>query len=155
MKIILTAFLSILAAFSTGCVPRPAHISFNPIPYDMRIPSDIASRLSVQPMTGDWVEHMTKAGVVAAVMIQYESDDGKKHGFAAVYYTPQERFDAAKNPNEPPMFGEEVSRSNGFVLSVAGPHDTIFEPLTSDGRNIVRLCEGLSRADTYVERREG
>jgi hypothetical protein len=109
-------------------------ISFNPIPYEMKTPNELASKLSMEPMTGDWANQIAKAGVVGVLNMYYTAKDKTKHIFAGIYYTPEERFDAAANPSEPPMFGQEVSRKDGFVLSVAGPQDSIFEPLTPDGK---------------------
>ena len=81
----------------------------------------------------------------------FAAEDNTKHIFAGIYYTPEERFDAAKNPNEPPMFGQEVSRKDGFVLSVAGSQDSIFEPFTVDGKNITTLYEEIYKKDTYFK----
>ena len=49
------------------------------------------------------------------------------------------------------MFGREVSRKVGFVLSVAGPQDSIFEPFTPDGENITKLYEDLYKKTTYIK----
>jgi hypothetical protein len=117
----------------------------------MKVPEELASKLSVEPMTGDWVNQIASAGVVGALTMYYKAEDGTKHIFAGIYYTPEERFDAAKNPNEPPMFGQEVSRKDGFVLSVAGPQDSIFEPFTPDGKNIMTLYEEIYKKTTYIK----
>lgn len=102
-------------------------------------------------MTGDWVKQIAQAGVVGALMLNYQAEDGTEHGFAGIYYTPEEKFDVAANPNEPPMFGTEVSRKEGFVLSIAGPQDSIFEPFTLDGKNIATLYEELYKKSTYIQ----
>jgi hypothetical protein len=81
----------------------------------------------------------------------YQAENENNHIFAGIYDTPEERFDAAKNPNEPPMFGQEVSRKDGFVLSVAGPQDSIFEPFTPDGKNITTLYEEIYKKSTYIK----
>jgi hypothetical protein len=49
------------------------------------------------------------------------------------------------------MFGQEVSRKDGFVLSVAGPQDSIFEPFTPDGKNITTLYEEIYKKSTYIK----
>jgi hypothetical protein len=73
-------------------------ISFNPIPYEMKVPKELASKLSVQPMTGDWVKQIASAGVVGAPTMYYQTEDGTKHIFAGIYYTPEERFELQKIP---------------------------------------------------------
>ena len=123
----------------TACVFNTSKISFNPIPYEMKVPNELASKLSLEPVTGEWADQIAKAGVVGALTMYYTAEDGEKYIFAGIYYIPEERFDAAANPSEAPMFGQEVSRKVGFVLSVAGPQDSIFESFTNDGENITTL----------------
>jgi hypothetical protein len=147
VKVLLISSLTLV----TACVFNITKISFNPIPYEMKVPQELASKLSVVPMTGDWANQIAKAGVVGALTMYYTAEGNTKHIFAGIYYTPEERFDAAKNPNEPPMFGQEVSRKDGFVLSVAGPQDSIFEPFTPDGKNITTLYEEIYKKTTYIK----
>jgi hypothetical protein len=147
VKVLLISSLTLL----TACVINTTKISFNPIPYEMKVPQELASKLSVEPMSGDWANQIATAGVVGALTMYYTAEDNTKHIFAGIYYTPEERFDAAKNPNKPPMFGQEVSRKDGFVLSVAGPQDSIFEPFTVDGKNITTLYEEIYKKDTYFK----
>jgi len=112
-----------LAFLLTACIFNTSKVSFDPIPYEMKVPKEIAGKLSLEPMTGDWVKQIAQAGVTAA----------------------------AANPNEPPMFGSEVSRKDGFVLAIAGPQDSIFEPFTQDGKNITTLYEGLYKKSSYIK----
>ena len=137
----------------TACIFNTAKISFDPIPFEMKVPKEIAGKLSLEPMTGDWVKQIAQAGVTAVLMMNYQAEDGTQHGFAGIYYMPEDKFDAAANPNEPPMFGTEVSRKDGYVLAVAGPQDSIFEPFTQDGKNITTLYEALYKKETYVKTR--
>lgn len=150
MKKILKLSIVSLAFLLTACIFNTTKISFEPIPYEMKVPKEIASKLTVEPMTGDYVKQIAQAGVTAALMINYQAEDGTQHGFAGIYYMPEDKFDAAANPNEPPMFGTEVSRKDGYVLSVAGPQDSIFEPFTPDGKNITTLYEELYKKSTYI-----
>jgi hypothetical protein len=147
VKVLLISSLTLL----TACVFNTTKISFNPIPYEMKVPQELASKLSLEPMIGDWANQIATAGVVGALTMYYTAEDNTKHIFAGIYYTPQERFDAAANPSEPPMFGQEVSRKDGFVLSVAGPQDSIFEPFTPDGKNITMLYEEIYKKTTYIK----
>ena len=144
--------LSVSLVFAlAACVLNTSKISFDPIPYEMKVPNELASKLSLEPMTGEWADQIAKAGVAGALTMYYTAEDDTKHIFAGIYYTPQERFDAAANPSEPPMFGQEVSRKDGFVLSVAGPQDSIFETFTPDGKNITRLYEEIYKKTSYIK----
>jgi hypothetical protein len=140
-----------LALLLTACIFNTTKVSFDPIPYEMKVPEEIASKLTLEPFTGDWVKQIAQAGVTAAFMIVYQAEDGTKHGFAGIYYMPEDKFDAAANPNEPPMFGTEVSRKDGYVLAVAGPQESIFEPFTPDGKNITTLYDELYKKSSYVK----
>ena len=134
----------------TACIFNTTKISFDPIPFEMKVPKEIAPLLKIEPMTGDYANQIAQAGVVAALTMFYKSEDNTDHIFMSIFYMPEERFDASKNPNEPPMFGQEVARKDGFVLSVDGPKDSIFEPFTKDGQNITKLYEGIYKKTTYL-----
>ncbi len=134
----------------TACIFNTTKISFDPIPFEMKVPKEIAPLLKIEPMTGDYANQIAQAGVVAALTMFYKSEDNTDHIFMSIYYMPEIRFDAAKNPDEPPMFGQEVARKDGFVLSVAGPTDSIFEPFTQDGKNIMKLYEEIYKKSTYL-----
>ena len=116
----------------------------------MKVDKEIAPLLRVEPMTGEYANQIAQAGVVSALTMYYKAEDKTETIFMGIYYMPEERFDAAKNPNEPPMFGQEVARKDGFVLSVAGPQDSIYEPFTKDGQNISKLYEGIYKKTTYT-----
>jgi hypothetical protein len=116
----------------------------------MKVDKEIAQLLRVEPMTGEYANQIAQAGVVSALTMYYKAEDKTDHIFMSIYYMPEERFDASKNPNEPPMFGQEVARKDGFVLSVDGPKDSIFEPFTKDGQNITKLYEGIYKKTTYL-----
>ena len=140
-----------LAFLLTACIFNTSKVSFDPIPYEMKVPKEIAGKLTLEPMTGDWVKQIAQAGVTAALMMNYQAEDGTQHGFAGIYYMPEDKFDAAANPNEPPMFGTEVSRKDGYVLAIAGPQDSIFELFTQDGKNITTLYEEIYKKSTYIK----
>ena len=146
-KLLLLVLIPLLV---TSCIFNTTKISFTPIPYEMKVDKEIAPLLTVKPMTGDYANQIAQVGVVSALTMFYTAEDKSEHIFMSIYYLPEEKFDSLKNPNEPPMFGQEVSRKDGFVLSVAGPNDSIFEPFTKDGQNITKLYEGIYKKTTYV-----
>jgi hypothetical protein len=48
------------------------------------------------------------------------------------------------------MYGTEVARADGYVLSVAGPQDSIYDPESQDGKNIGLLYEALYDPESYM-----
>ena len=151
MKKLFSLSIISLAFILTACIFNTTKISLEPIPYEMKVPKNIASKITLESMTGDWAKQLSQAGVTAALSMNYQAEDGSQHGFAGIYYMPQDKFDSATNPNEPPVFGTEVSRTDGYVLAVAGPQDSIFEPSTLDGKNITLLYEELYQKSSYIK----
>ena len=151
MKILFKLSILSFAFLLTACIFNTTKVSFDPIPYEMKVPKEIVGKLTLEPMTGDWVKNIAQAGVTAALMLNYQAEDESQYAFSAIYNMPDDKLDAAANPNEPPMFGTEVSRKDGYVLAVAGPQDSIFEPFTPDGKNITTLYEALYKKETYVK----
>jgi hypothetical protein len=82
----------------------------------------------------------------------YTPDEGQETGLMGVYYMPEAVFDGLANPNEPPMYGTEVARADGYVLSVAGPQDSIYDPESQDGKNIGLLYEALYDPESYMSK---
>jgi hypothetical protein len=142
MKTILTGLFLLLAA-ALPARAEMAWLALSPIPYGFVAPPEIASRLSTGPLTGTWAEQVEAAGARASVLVYYQPESGDKTILFSAYYFPADKWDAAQNPDEPPPFGETVFRGDGRVLSVAGPQDTIFDPETPDGRNVIKASELL------------
>lgn len=142
MKTILTGLFLLLAA-ALPARAEVAWLALSPIPYGFVAPPEIASRLSTGPLTGTWAEQVEAAGARASVLVYYQPESGDKTILFSAYYFPTDKWDAAQNPDEPPPFGETVFRGDGRVLSVAGPQDTIFDPETPDGRNVIKASELL------------
>ena len=136
MKSIMLGICLLLAAALPARAEK-AWVALSPIPYGFVAPQEIASHLSTGPLTGIWAEQVEKAGALASVAVLYQPDSGDKTILFTAYYFPADKWDAAQNPDEPPPFGQQVFRGDGRVLSVAGPHDTIFDPETSDGKNVI------------------
>jgi hypothetical protein len=152
-----TGTLSRLAALAASlalgaCVShKSADISLTPVPYAMRVPKEIAPRLSTGPIEGPFRREVETAGARAATTVYYNPKDQTlpRSIFLTAYFFPASKFDAAQNPNEPPRFGMEVLRADGMVLSIAGPHDTIYDPATPSGRDVMRLNKEISKPQTF------
>ena len=124
-------------------------ISLAPVPYELRLPDEIARNLSVEAISGEWAEEVKKWGADAASLVYYQPAEGSRSILMSVYYFPADKFDAAQNPNEPPSFGREVIRKDGKVLSVAGPQDTIFDAETVDAKNVVASNALIYEPENY------
>ena len=143
--------VALLLLAVSGAAAETRSISLAPVPFEVRMPVEIAERLTTALMSGPYAEDAARAGVTASTLVDYETAAGQTAILMAVYYTPEDRFDAAQNPNEPPPFGQPVIRAGGMVLSIAGPHDTIFDPETVDGKNVVAASALIYEPGSYAK----
>jgi hypothetical protein len=151
MKFIRAFVAGIAAAFLAGCsLSMTGMVDLDPVPYSFHPPSGLESKLSVEPMTGDWADEAFASGVEAALFVIYTPDEGQTAILMGVYYMPESVFDGAVNPNEPPLYGSEVARADGYVLAVAGPQDSMYDPESQDGKNIGLLYDALYDPDSYM-----
>jgi hypothetical protein len=151
MKLIRALVVGIAAAVLAGCsLSMSGMVDLDPVPYSFHPPSGLESKLSVEPMTGDWASEVFAAGVESAVTVTYTPDEGQTAILMGVYYMPESVFDGAANPNEPPLYGSEVARADGYVLAVAGPQDSMYNPESQDGKNIGLLYDALYDPESYM-----
>lgn len=137
MKTILLSLLLVVAAVLPVRAEK-AWVALGPIPYGFVVPADLAAHLSTGPLTGAWAEQVKAAGARAATTVYYQPQSGERTVLFTAYYFDAGKWDAAQKPDEPPPFGEPVFRGDGRVLSVVGPHDTIYDPDSADGKNVIR-----------------
>jgi hypothetical protein len=142
--------LCALAAL-TGCTAeREAVLELQPVPFAMKVPAGVLPRLGTGPIEGPFGDQVRDAGALASTTVYYSPvEQGEKVIFMTVYWFPAGQFDALQSPNQPPLFGNEVLRQDGNVLSVAGPVDAIFAPDTPDGRNLTELYGVIYLPETY------
>ena len=151
MKFIRALVAGIAAFVLAGCsLSMTGMVDLDSVPYSFHPPSGLESKLSVEPMTGDWADEAFAAGVESAVFVTYTPDEGEPTTLMGAYFMPESVFDGAVNPNEPPIYGSEVARSDGYVLSVAGPQDSIYDPESQDGKNIGLLYDALYDPESYM-----
>lgn len=148
MKTIILGFFLTLAAVLPARAEK-AWLALAPIPYGFVAPQEIVSRLSTGPLTGIWAEQVKDYGARASVLVYYQPESGDKTILFSAYYFDAATWDAAQKPDEPPPFGQQVFRGDGRVLSVAGPQDTIFDPDTPDGKNVIRASELLQDPSSF------
>ncbi|WP_395661510.1 hypothetical protein [Aestuariivirga sp.] len=134
----------------TATFAGTTNISLAPVPFELQLPSEIAEKLTVEPISGAWAEEVKKWGADAASVVYYHPAEGSRSILMSVYYFPAEKFDAAQNPNEAPPFGREVIRRDGKVFSVAGPQDTIFDAETVDAKNVVASNALIYEPENYT-----
>jgi len=153
MKFIRALVAGFAAAVLAGCsLSMTGMVYLDPVPYSFHPPSGLESKLSVEPMTGDWASEVFAAGVESAVTVTYTPDEGQKAILMGVYYMPESVFDGVANPNEPPLYGSEVARADGYVLAVAGPQDSMYDPESEDGKNIGLLYDALYDPESYMSK---
>ena len=153
MKFIRGLIAGFAALALSGCsLSMTGMVDLDPVPYSFHPPSGLESKLSVEPMTGDWADQVFAAGVTKAVTVTYTPDEGDPAILMGVYFMPESVFDGAANPNEPPLYGSEVARADGNVLAVAGPQDAMYDPESEDGKNIGLLYEALYDPESYMSK---
>jgi len=144
----LTAAVALLVAACSA--DRKVGLSLDPVPFTMSVPAGILGRLATGPIEGPFAQDVDEAGALAATTVYYKPiEQGQKVIFLTAYWFPEDRFDILQKPDEPPMFGFEVLRAAGKVLSVAGPVDSIFAPDTPDGKNLTELYGAIYLPGTY------
>lgn len=153
MKFIRALVAGIAAAVLAGCsLSMSGMVDLDPVPYSFHPPSGLESKLSVEPMSGDWANEVFAADVESAVTVTYTPEQGDPAILMGVYYMPESVFDGAANPNEPPLYGSEVARADGYVLAVAGPQDSMYDPESQDGENIGLLYDALYDPKSYMQK---
>lgn len=149
-RVLIAGFAALVLA---GCsLSMTGMVDLDPIPYSFHPPSGLETKLTVEPMTGEWADQVYAAGVTSALTVTYTPETGEPVILMSVYFMPESVFDEAVNPNEPPLYGSEVARADGNVLSVAGPQDSMFDSESEDGINIGLLYEALYDPESYMSK---
>ena len=159
MRILKSIALALFSISLVACSQDSGSQSENCLPtstgYQMCVTPELLAQLTAEQMKaedGDFQSEVFEYGAISATTIYYTDLEVKeKVVLLTVFLFPEDKFDAASNPNEPPMFGQEVIRENAKVLSVAGPQDSIFDPAVQDGKNITALYEAMYKPQTWVK----
>ena len=153
MKLVRILIAGFVAVALAGCsLSMTGMVDLDPVPYSFHPPSGLETKLTVEPMTGEWAEEVFAAGVTEAATVSYTPETGEPVILMSVYFMPESVFDEAVNPNEPPLYGTQVARADGNVLSVAGPQDSMFDSESEDGINIGLLHEALYDPESYMSK---
>ena len=122
-----------------------AWVALIPMPIEMKVPEDIAERITVQDQPVD----AAKSGAVAVVTLSYQPIEGEEAWFMTAYYFVEKDLDKTIFPDEVPPYGLKLITRDGMALSVIGPQESIFDPASQDGKNITKLYDILYEADSY------
>ena len=120
-------------------------VALNPVAYEMKVPADIAGRITVQ----DQVVDAAKSGAVSVVTLSYQPIKGEKAWFMTAYYFIESDLDKTIFPDEVPPYGLKLITRDGMALSVIGPQESIFQPSSQDGKNMTKLYDILYDTNSY------
>ena len=120
-------------------------VALNPVAYEMKVPADIAGRITVQ----DQVVDAAKSGAVSVVTLSYQPIEGEKAWFMTAYYFIEKDLDKTIVPDEVPPYGLKLVARDSMALSVIGPQESIFDPASQDGKNYTKLYDILYDAASY------
>jgi hypothetical protein len=120
-------------------------VPLNPVLYEMKVPADIAERVTVQDQQID----AAKSGAVAVVTLSYQPIEGEKAWFMTAYYFIEKDLDKTIFPDEVPPYGLKLMTRDGMALSVIGPQESIYERNSQDGKNFTTLYDILYDTESY------
>jgi hypothetical protein len=139
---ILLLFLAIIVRVTSN---DQAWVALTPAPIEMKVPVDIAERITVQDQPVD----AAKSGAVSVVTLSYQPIKGEKAWFMTAYYFIESDLDKTIFPDEVPPYGLKLITRDGMALSVIGPQESIFQPSSQDGKNMTKLYDILYDTNSY------
>ena len=150
--LIIAPLLFILMASAIG-LTRTNHtwINLASLPYEMKVPSDLANRISVQEeaIDTDLLKQAKIDGAISVVSASYQPIKGEKAWFMTAYYFIEKELDKTIFPDQVPPYGFKVITQDGMALSVIGPQESIYELNSQDGKNYTKLYDILYDAASY------
>ena len=150
--LIIAPLLFILMASAIG-LTRTSHtwINLASLPYEMKVPSDLANRISVQEeaIDADLLKLAKIDGAISVVSASYQPIKGEKAWFMTVYYFNEKDLDKTMRPDEVPPYGFKLIAEDGMAVSVVGPQESAFDPKSQDGKNYAMLYDILYEKKSY------
>ena len=122
-----------------------AWVALTPMPIEMKVPAEIAERITLQDQPVD----AAKSGAVAVVTFSYQPIEGEKAWFMTAYYFVETDLNKTIFPDEVPPYGLKLITRDGMALSVIGPQESIYEPNSQDGKNFGKLYDILYDKNSY------
>jgi hypothetical protein len=142
---ILPILLLVAAIIVRNSGDEQVWVAISPVPFEMKVPTDIAERVTVQDQPID----AAKSGAIAVVTLSYQPIEGDKAWFMTAYYFIEKDLDKTIFPDEVPPYGFKLLTQDGMALSVIGPQESIYEINSQDGKNYTKLYDILYDADSY------
>ena len=126
-------------------------INLASLPYEMKVPSDLANRISVQEeaIDADLLKQAKIDGAISVVSASYQPIKGEKAWFMTVYYFNEKDLDKTMRPDEVPPYGFKLIAEDGMAVSVVGPQESAFDPKSQDGKNYAMLYDILYEKKSY------
>ena len=150
--LIIAPLLFILMASAIGQT-RTNHtwINLASLPYEMKVPSDLANRISVQEeaIDADLLKQAKIDGAISVVSASYQPIKGEKAWFMTAYYFNEKDLDKTMRPDEVPPYGFKLIAEDGMAVSVVGPQESAFDPKSQDGKNYAMLYDILYEKKSY------
>ena len=150
--LIIAPLLFILMASAIG-LTRTSHtwINLASLPYEMKVPSDLANRISVQEeaIDADLLKQAKIDGAISVVSASYQPIKGEKAWFMTAYYFNEKDLDKTMRPDEVPPYGFKLIAEDGMAVSVVGPQESAFDPNSQDGKNYTALYDILYEKKSY------
>jgi hypothetical protein len=142
---ILPILLLVAAIIVRNSGDEQVWVAISPVPYEMKVPADVAKRVTVQNQPID----AAKSGAISVVTLSYQPIKGDKAWFMTAYYFTEKELDKTIFPDEVPPYGFKLLTQDGMALSVIGPQESIYERNSQDGKNYSMLYDILYDADAY------
>jgi hypothetical protein len=90
-RFLIAGFAALVLA---GCsLSMTGMVDLDPVPYSFHPPMGLESKLTVEPMTGEWADQAYAAGVTSTVTVTYTPEEGDPAILMGVYYMPESVFD--------------------------------------------------------------
>jgi hypothetical protein len=142
---ILPILLLVAAIIVRNSGDEQVWVAITPVPYEMKVPADIAERVRVQDQPID----AAKSGAISVVTLSYQPIKGDKAWFMTAYYFTEKDLDKTIFPDQVPPYGFKLITQDGMALSVIGPQESIYEINSQDGKNYTKLYDILYNAGSY------
>jgi hypothetical protein len=149
----ISIFLLLATFLVSGCSTtknESVEINLGNIPYSWKVPKNVAAHLSVEIPNNSYSIQAASLGAQEQALIYYTPVKGERSIFMAAYFFPTNSYFAANRADEPPVFGSKVLESKGLVLSISGPQDSLYDPKTSDGKNVTSLSNSIYKSSSYT-----
>lgn len=123
------------------------------VPYSFQVAQEIAGQVYSLAPCDECARSLYEAGVTSARTVVFSPSTAEQSAIVVnLFYMPKTVFDAASNPNEPPLYGEKVASSGDYILSAITAFDMPYESGSLTGEHYGQLVEAAGKASSYTPR---